>query len=103
MMRYFLLFLCLQIASNTVLAKDKTKLVTLRGTVSFGTLDSSIDNPNGDVSAIFITNSKVGQAILTKCETDDICEVTGLVVGSGTEFPKIVSVKKVKAIKAGNE
>jgi hypothetical protein len=102
-MRYFVLSLCLLIASNAVVAKEKTKLVTLRGTVSFGTLDSSIDNPNGDVTAIFITNSNVGQTILSKCETDVICEVTALVVGSGTEFPKIVSVKKVKTIKAGNE
>lgn len=76
--------------------QDGSKLVTIRGILNVGTLDSGIEDENGNV-ATFLTDSKEGNKILDVCQSGDICEVTGNIIG---EYSELVSVSHVKLIKS---
>jgi len=81
--------------ASTTVNKDAPKQVTVRGTIKDGTLDSAIEDDNGN-GPMFLTNSKEGNKIFAVCKSGDLCEVTGNVVG---EYSQLISVTKVKLIK----
>lgn len=75
--------------------KNVSKQITVRGTISVGTLDSGIEDENGK-GAMFLTNSNEGNKIFAVCKSGDLCEITGNVVG---EYSQLTSVTKVNLIK----
>lgn len=54
---------------------------TVVGVVQTGSLDSTIELPNGD-SISFMTDSHVADAIFASCKEGDTCKVTGIVDSS---------------------
>lgn len=79
-----------ELAASVLLKKKQYVEKTERGTVSTGTLDSSV----GELG--FLTNSDIGAAIFAKCEAFSECEVKALV--EETEFGGII--RKVLSVKS---
>ena len=75
--------------------KDVPKQVTVRGIIKTGTLDSAIEDADGN-GAMFLTDSEEGNKIFAVCGSSSLCEVTGKVVG---EYSQLIFVTKVKLIK----
>jgi hypothetical protein len=88
-----LLIATMLVAALPALAQPKPKEATFRGSVSVGTLDSSIGDDEN--SAMFLTNSDVGRKIFAVCSMSDRCEVTGKVTG---EYSQLISVSRVRLL-----
>lgn len=86
---FIIIVLCVSFSAQAVLAADK--MMTIKGIVSVGTLDSSIDTSD-DKGYVFLTDSEVGNKIFKVCQADDLCQVTGL-IGDGY-INSVVTVKK---------
>lgn len=82
-------------SAPAVVNKDVPKQITVRGTIGVGTLDSGIEDDNGN-GAMFLTNSKEGDKIFAICKSGDLCEITGNVVGEYSQFISITNVKLLK-------
>ena len=82
--------------TSTTSNKDTPQEVTVRGTISVGTLDSAINDEKGN-GPMFLNDTEEGKKIFAVCTVHDLCEVTGEVTGG--EYPQFTSVKKVTLIK----
>ena len=80
-------------ANASSLLDVNNRTITVRGNISSGNLDSSIDSPDGK-GIIFLTDSEEGNKIFSICSGGKICEVTGIV--DKDDF--LISLLKVKNI-----
>lgn len=70
------------------------KEITARGKVVLGSLDSGLEDANGDGPG-FMTNSDVARKILAVCKSGDVCEVAGKVNDSNGMLVSVSRVRKI--------
>ncbi|MCX7068331.1 MAG: hypothetical protein NTW85_11635 [Methylococcales bacterium] len=92
---FCLLFSSFSYAKNTSNNQKVTEM-TVTGKLTYGTLDSVIDDGNGN-SIGFLSDDKMAAKIFEKCHEGDLCKISALVENGeyGASLKKLISIERI--------